>query len=88
MRKPAVSHDKGEIDKRYCSHSFCLSRSKRDLLRASALYYLNIIDHIRQSGIEYTDNVLDLDPLSPYMEFLRGSAKSNRQLSKQEGETH
>jgi hypothetical protein len=88
MLKPAVSHDKGEIDKRYCSHSFCHSRSREDLLRASALYYLNIIDYKRQRGIKYTDNVLDVDPSSPYMEFLRGSAKSNRQPGEQEGETH
>jgi hypothetical protein len=89
MLKEAVSHGRGTRLIRGITHIFFATLDTREnLLRASALYSLNIIDHIRQSGIEYTDNVLDLVPSSPYMEFLIGLAKSNRQLGKQEGETH
>jgi len=34
------------------------------------------------------DNIRSHSIIAPFMEFLGGSAKSNRQLGKQEGETH
>jgi hypothetical protein len=43
-------------------------------LRAPALYYINLIEHMKQSNIEYIDNVLDLIP-SKHLNV--GSTKNN-----------
>jgi superfamily II DNA or RNA helicase len=43
-------------------------------LRAPALYYINLIEHMKQSNIEYIDNVLDLIP-SKHLNL--GSTKDN-----------
>lgn len=70
MIKVALSYDKGTILIRGIAHiPFAIVDPRTsDQLRAPALYYTNIMEYIKQSGIEYIDNVLDLLP-SPHIKI-------------------
>jgi superfamily II DNA or RNA helicase len=71
--KVALSYDKGTILIRGIAHiPFAAVDPRTNQLRALALYYTNIMEYIKQSGIEYVDNVLDLLP-SPHIKIGRAN---------------
>jgi superfamily II DNA or RNA helicase len=57
--KAALTYDKGTIVIRGLAHiPFAILDPRTNVLRALALHYSNIIDYLKQSGIEYSDHVL------------------------------
>ena len=57
--KATLTYDKGTIVIRGLAHiPFAILDPRTNVLRALALYYSNIIDYLKQSGIEYSDYVL------------------------------
>ncbi len=59
MLKATLTYDKGTIVIQGLAHiPFAVLDPRTNVLRALALYYSNIIEYLKQSGIEYTDHVL------------------------------
>ena len=67
MLKATLTYDKGTIVIRGLAHiPFATLDPRTNVLRAQALYYSNIIEYIKQSGIEYDDHVFsDIIASSP-----------------------
>lgn len=65
--KATLTYDKGTIVIRGLAHiPFATLDPRTNVLRAQALYYSNIIEYIKQSGIEYDDHVFsDIIASSP-----------------------
>jgi superfamily II DNA or RNA helicase len=65
--KVVLSYHSGTILIRGIAHiPFATIDPRTNLLRAAALHYTDILDYLKQSGIEYVDNILDPIP-SPHM---------------------
>src|ERR687888_853110 len=57
--KATLTYDKGTIVIRGLAHiPFAILDPRTNVLRALALHYSNIIEYLKQSGIEYADHVL------------------------------
>jgi superfamily II DNA or RNA helicase len=57
--KATLTYDKGTIIIHGLAHlPFAMLDPRTNVLRALALHYSNIIDYLKQSGIEYSDHVL------------------------------
>jgi superfamily II DNA or RNA helicase len=57
--KATLTYDKGTIVIRGLAHiPFAILDPRTNVLRALALHYSNIIEYLKQSGIEYSDHVL------------------------------
>ena len=57
--KTTLTYDKGTIVIRGLAHiPFAILDPRTNVLRALALHYSNIIEYLKQSGIEYADHVL------------------------------
>lgn len=58
MLKATLNYDKGTIVVKGLAHiPFATLDPRSNVLRAQALYYQNIVDYLKQSGIEFTDHV-------------------------------
>ncbi|MEW6604211.1 MAG: DEAD/DEAH box helicase family protein [Thermoproteota archaeon] len=58
MLKAILNYDKGTIVVKGLAHiPFATLDPRSSVLRAQALYYQNIVDYLKQSGIEFTDHV-------------------------------
>lgn len=72
MLKATLNYDKGTIVIKGLAHiPFATLDPRSNLLRAQAHYYVNIIDYLKQSGIEFTDYVFNDVIASP--DFQTGS---------------
>lgn len=79
MVRVALSYDGGTIVIRGLVHLPYASFDPRtNALRAPALQYSNIIQYLRESGLEYTDDVFDLVP-SPRLEAANLSLRDYQQ---------
>lgn len=59
MLKATLAYDRGTIVVQGLAHiPFAVLDPRTNVLRALALYYSNIVEYLKQSGIEYTDHVL------------------------------
>ena len=59
MLKATLTYDRGTIVVQGLAHiPFAVLDPRTNVLRALALYYSNIIEYLKQSGIEHTDHVL------------------------------
>ena len=77
MLKAALTYDKGTIVIRGLAHiPFAILDPRTNVLRALALHYSNIIDYLKQSGIEYSDHVLSEETM-----MLSSSLSSSSPLS-------
>jgi superfamily II DNA or RNA helicase len=77
--KVSLTYDRGTIQIKGLAHiPFATIDPRTNSLRAQALQYSNIIDYLRESGIEYSDYVLDLVP-SPYMKATNLSLRDYQQ---------
>jgi superfamily II DNA or RNA helicase len=75
--KATLTYDKGTIVIRGLAHiPFAILDPRTNVLRALALNYSNIIEYLKQSGIEYADHVLSEDTL-----MLSSSLSSSSLLS-------
>jgi superfamily II DNA or RNA helicase len=75
--KAALTYDKGTIVIRGLAHiPFATLDPRTNVLRALALHYSNIIDYLKQSGIEYSDHVLSEETM-----MLSSSLSSSSPLS-------
>ena len=69
MLKAVLNYNNGTILISGIAHiPFAIADPRTNLLRAPAFYYMNILEYMKQSGIEYIDNVLDPIP-SPNIEI-------------------
>ncbi|HXG07146.1 MAG TPA: DEAD/DEAH box helicase family protein [Nitrososphaera sp.] len=58
MLKATLIYDKGTIVIKGLAHiPFATPDPRGNVLRAQALYYVNIVDYLKRSGIEFTDHV-------------------------------
>lgn len=77
MLKATLTYDKGTIVIRGLAHiPFAILDPRSNVLRALALYYSNIIDYLKHSGIEYSDHVLSEETM-----MLSSSLSSSSPLS-------
>lgn len=77
MLKATLTYDKGTIVIQGLAHiPFATLDPRSNVLRALALYYSNIIEFMKQSGIEYTDHVLSPEMTMMVMPPLSFSASS------------
>lgn len=77
MLKAALTYDKGTIVIQGLAHiPFAILDPRTNVLRALALHYSNIIDYLKQSGIEYSDHVLSEETM-----MLSSSLSSSSPLS-------
>lgn len=77
MLKAALTYDKGTIVIRGLAHiPFAILDPRTNVLRALALHYSNIIDYLKHSGIEYSDQVLSEETM-----MLSSSLSSSSPLS-------
>ena len=77
MLKAALTYDKGTIVIRGLAHiPFAILDPRTNVLRALALHYSNIIDYLKQSGIQYSDHVLSEETM-----MLSSSLSSSSPLS-------
>jgi superfamily II DNA or RNA helicase len=75
--KAALTYDKGTIVIRGLAHiPFAILDPRTNVLRALALHYSNIIDYLKQSGIQYSDHVLSEETM-----MLSSSLSSSSPLS-------
>ena len=59
MLKATLTYDRGTIIIHGLAHlPFAMLDPRTNVLRSLALNYSNIIDYLKQSGIEYSDHVL------------------------------
>ena len=78
MLKVTLTYDKGTIVIRGLAHiPFATLDPRTNVLRALALHYSNIIQYLKQSGIEYSDYVLSEETTM----MLSSSLSSPSQLS-------
>jgi superfamily II DNA or RNA helicase len=76
--KVTLTYDKGTIVIRGLAHiPFAVLDPRTNVLRALALHYSNIIEYLKQSGIEYSDYVLSQETTM----MLSSSLSSSSQLS-------
>jgi superfamily II DNA or RNA helicase len=80
MVKMSLNYDNGTIVISGTANflPFATLDPRTNLLRAPALYYINLIEHMKESNIEYIDNVLDAVP-SKHLNLW--SAKNNKSNS-------
>jgi superfamily II DNA or RNA helicase len=75
--KATLTYDKGTIVIRGLAHiPFAILDPRTNVLRALALHYSNIIEYLKQSGIEYADHVLSEETM-----MLSSSLSSSSPLS-------
>ena len=80
MLKAALTYDKGTIVIRGLAHiPFAILDPRTNVLRALALHYSHIIDYLKQSGIQYSDDVLSEETM-----MLSSSLSSSSPLSLRE----
>jgi superfamily II DNA or RNA helicase len=73
--KATLTYDKGTIVIRGLAHiPFAILDPRTNVLRALALYYSNIIDYLKQSGIEYSDYVLSEETMMMLSSSLSSSS--------------
>jgi superfamily II DNA or RNA helicase len=76
--KVTLTYDKGTIVIRGLAHiPFAILDPRTNVLRALALHYSNIIEYLKQSGIEYSDYVLSEETTM----MLSSSLSSSSQMS-------
>jgi superfamily II DNA or RNA helicase len=74
--KASLNYDKGTIVIKGLAHiPFATLDPRSNVLRAQAHYYANIIDYLKQSGIEFTDTVFSNAIASP--DFRSGSSNDD-----------
>ena len=77
MLKATLTYDKGTIVIRGLAHiPFAILDPRTNVLRALALHYSNIIDYLKQSGIEYSDHVLSEETMMLSMSLSSSSSSS------------
>ncbi|MDQ4066834.1 MAG: DEAD/DEAH box helicase family protein, partial [Thermoproteota archaeon] len=77
--KATLTYDKGTIVIRGLAHiPFAILDPRTNVLRALALHYSNIIDYLKQSGIEYSDHVLSEETMMLSMSLSSSSSLSLR----------
>ena len=75
MLKATLTYDKGTIVIRGLAHiPFAVLDPRTNVLRALALYYSNIIEYLKQSGIEYLDHVLSEETMMLSSSLLSSSS--------------
>ena len=75
MLKATLTYDKGTIVIRGLAHiPFAILDPRTNVLRALALHYSNIIDYLKQSGIEYSDHVLSEETMMLSMSLSSSSS--------------
>src|ERR671937_101947 len=75
--KTTLTYDKGTIVIRGLAHiPFAILDPRTNVLRALPLHYSNIIEYLKQSGIEYADHVLSEETM-----MLSSSLSSSSPLS-------
>ena len=75
--KATLTYDKGTIVIRGLAHiPFAVLDPRTNVLRALALYYSNIIEYLKQSGIEYSDHVLSEETMMLSLSLSSSSALS------------
>ncbi|HZA48330.1 MAG TPA: DEAD/DEAH box helicase family protein [Nitrososphaera sp.] len=73
--KATLTYDKGTIVIRGLAHiPFAILDPRTNVLRALALHYSNIIDYLKQSGIEYSDHVLSEETMMLSMSLSSSSS--------------
>jgi superfamily II DNA or RNA helicase len=71
--KATLSYDKGTIIIRGLAHiPFGTLDPRNNVLRAQALYYANIVEYLKQSGIEFADYVFSDMIASPHLKTIDG----------------
>lgn len=77
MLKATLTYDKGTIVIHGLAHiPFAILDPRTNVLRALALHYSNIIEYLKQSGIDYSDHVMSNDTM-----LLSASLSSSSPLS-------
>jgi superfamily II DNA or RNA helicase len=77
--KATLTYDKGTIVIRGLAHiPFAILDPRTNVLRALALHYSNIIEYLKQSGIEYADHVLSEETMMLSLSLTSSSPLSLR----------